>query len=397
MANSHESHEQTVSKMSKPRKLLYSMVPVLALLLLIEGGARLVELRLPERPIDLGRGFHPDTRHFMEAPDSGRLQRPNASGGDTTFAAEKPAKTYRIFALGGSSVAFLQEHLKRLEASLSEEYAGRFDRVEVINAGFWSYGSQRVLIVAREVLEYDPDLILLYTGHNEFEDLKQLEVYRMGPPPLLEALSHSAVFHLYWHHMRARKISVLESERNRDILRRGPFPSPEEWEQAITPAVLEDRMDAFENNLRLIADMCRQRGVPLIIGTVPSNHWEPSLADDGGFIFKQRLLPLREARKCEVFHRRVRELVAKSLRRQSSDVENRIIRRVAEDCVLPVADVRQAVRAAEPHGIPGETLFDDPCHLNTAGNDLWIQTYRPLIHNHIRAVLARRAASGETG
>ncbi len=40
--------------------------------------------------------------------------------------------------------------------------------VQVINAGGISYASYRIVPLIREVLKYHPDLVVLYTGHNEF-------------------------------------------------------------------------------------------------------------------------------------------------------------------------------------------------------------------------------------
>ncbi|MEM7479359.1 MAG: tetratricopeptide repeat protein, partial [Planctomycetota bacterium] len=53
------------------------------------------------------------------------------------------------------------------------EATGR--EVEVINCGGLSYASYRVLAILREVKQYDPDLILIYTGHNEFLERRTLE------------------------------------------------------------------------------------------------------------------------------------------------------------------------------------------------------------------------------
>ena len=39
---------------------------------------------------------------------------------------------------------------------------------EVINAGLLSYGSYRVAMVMEELITYEPDLFIVYTGHNEF-------------------------------------------------------------------------------------------------------------------------------------------------------------------------------------------------------------------------------------
>ncbi|MEM7559986.1 MAG: GDSL-type esterase/lipase family protein [Planctomycetota bacterium] len=76
----------------------------------------------------------------------------------------------RVFALGGSTTqgepysnetAFPQWMGIALEQALDTD-------VEVINCGGLSYASYRVLAILEEVLEYDPDLIVVYTGHNEY-------------------------------------------------------------------------------------------------------------------------------------------------------------------------------------------------------------------------------------
>lgn len=395
----HAGTEARIRAISRGRKAVYSLLPLLLLLCLIEGAARLLEGRSPTR-IDLGLAFTEETRHCQPAGPEGRLMLPHPRGSgleESTFLAQKGENTFRIVTLGGSSVAFLQEHLTRLEAELTEAYAGRLEAVEIINAGYWSYGSQRVLIVAREMLEYEPDLFVLYTGHNEFEDLKQLQIAQLGPPPWLRALMYSAVFRLFAERVTQHRIDLLEEQRNLDILRRGPFSAPEEWDLALQPGMLQERMRHFRNNLALMAAMCAQRGVPLIVGTVPSNHWLPSLPEEAKAVFDERYWPLRESGDFEGYHRGVRELLTNNLRRQSSDAENAIIAEIAAAHALPVADVYAAVCAAEPHGIPGETLFDDPCHLNEAGNDLWIEVFTPVIRDNIDRYLTRAQVVNQAG
>jgi len=61
-------------------------------------------------------------------------------------------------------------------------------------------------------------------------------------------------------------------------------------------------------------------------------------------------------------------------RHQSSPRENEIIRAIAADNQLPVADVEAVITRAEPHGVPGETLFSDHCHLNAEGNKILAAT-----------------------
>ena len=97
-----------------------------------------------------------------------------------SFPATKTANTRRIFVLGGSTVqgrpyatetAFSTWLRFLLEAS-DDQY-----QFEVINCGGVSYASYRVAKILDEVLEHQPDAIVLYTGHNEFlEDREYAEV-----------------------------------------------------------------------------------------------------------------------------------------------------------------------------------------------------------------------------
>ncbi len=97
------------------------------------------------------------------------------------FALRKPPGTFRIFALGGSTTqgepysteTAFPEWLKLNLQAASEE-----GTVEAINCGGLSYASYRVLAILREVLDYSPDLIVIYTGHNEYLEYRTYADYR---------------------------------------------------------------------------------------------------------------------------------------------------------------------------------------------------------------------------
>lgn len=91
------------------------------------------------------------------------------------FLAEKPPGTFRIFAIGGSSTAgtpygsgyaypiWLQ---RRLSAELPDV------RFEVVNAALPGYATRRESMVVRELARYQPDLLVVYTGHNELNEAR---------------------------------------------------------------------------------------------------------------------------------------------------------------------------------------------------------------------------------
>ncbi len=98
------------------------------------------------------------------------------------FSVHKPEGTFRVFALGGSTTqgepystetAFPEWLKLNLQAA-----AGDARPVEAINCGGLSYASYRVLAILREVLLYSPDLIVIYTGHNEYLEHRTYAGYR---------------------------------------------------------------------------------------------------------------------------------------------------------------------------------------------------------------------------
>lgn len=90
---------------------------------------------------------------------------------EQTFAKVKPDKTYRIFCLGESTTygfpyppninfpVFLKQRLQTL-------FPDR--QFEVINVGVTAISSYAVADFVKELVNYQPDLLLLYMGHNEF-------------------------------------------------------------------------------------------------------------------------------------------------------------------------------------------------------------------------------------
>lgn len=119
----------------------------------------------------------PEQSRLEISPERLNLFRP------TAFPVDKSANTFRIFALGGSTTQgepYSTETAFPEWLRLSLQAATRDDaqHVEVINCGGLSYASYRVLAILREVLNYQPDLIVIYTGHNEYLEYRTYAGYR---------------------------------------------------------------------------------------------------------------------------------------------------------------------------------------------------------------------------
>jgi len=87
-----------------------------------------------------------------------------------SFALRKPPGVFRVFVLGGSaalgwpsgeSCGFSGVLRRALDAAAP----GRF---EIVNASVMSFGSHRILGVLQQVLELEPDLVIVWSGNNEY-------------------------------------------------------------------------------------------------------------------------------------------------------------------------------------------------------------------------------------
>ena len=167
------------------------LLPVAALAV-VEVALRALDVGEAELYDDPYVGFAPGSDLFAPKtlPDGTRVYetRPEKLGFFDTqrFAADKPADGYRIFALGGSTTAGRPYGAEAAFAAWLERYLRAADPSrswEVVNAGGVSYASYRVALLMRELVRYEPDLFVVYTGHNEFlEDRTYGELREPGSP-----------------------------------------------------------------------------------------------------------------------------------------------------------------------------------------------------------------------
>ena len=199
------------------------------------------------------------------APNRAPLFQPDS------FAANKGDNEFRIFCVGGSTVqgrpfSIETAFSKWLELSLQATDPSRDWRV--VNCGGVSYASYRLAPIVDEILEYEPDLIVLYTGQNEFlEDREYSPVHQTTP----------------WV---ARAHDRLSACRTYSFLRQ-QFAGSEPEESSTTPMPVdaEARLDYrgglskykqddawkrgvvahFQHNLRRMVTAAQSKNVPIIL------------------------------------------------------------------------------------------------------------------------------------
>ncbi len=219
---------------------------------------------------------------------------------DVSFKAKKPEGTYRIFSFGGSTTYGSPYDGKAsfsrwLEDLLKVSVPGK--DFEVINAGGLSYASYRIVHLVREALLYQPDLCVIYTGHNEFLERRTYSNLFAQGPFLISVRSALEKLGIY-HALKAILTPVLgtlgkgprigteaapqETGDNQSI----PADSQEGTDGAHLPSevatILEEgvigpevyvRDDAFSDqvirhfafNLEKMITLCQEAGVPVIL------------------------------------------------------------------------------------------------------------------------------------
>lgn len=308
----------------------------------------------------------PEYRIFERQGDD-LVTRPQKRGSfpEQRFPAVRQPGELRVFLLGGSSVHRLEEAPR-----LRERLAGSVPpgtRVTLVNVGGNGYGTTRLRLHFQEILAYDPDVIVVYSGHNEFnEKFFRETLYAEHPLSALDEwlLGRSRVYQLTAKGMHQLVRANVEAIRRK----RHPFFPPHfelDWDQTYDKG---DIHEAYEENLHAMATLAAETGVPLLFSTVAYNRLAPPFQPDGDG-FNRCLYHLDRAREPEALRRCTEEAIEDGLHPiRATEATNAIVRRVAQRRGIPLVDVDARIVAASRDGIPDFDLFDDHCHLNERGN-----------------------------
>ena len=258
--------------------VLLAMTPFL----LLEVTVRLCGWGLPQESYDPYLGFESVEPLFVLNQDQQRYQvsesrldffRPEQ------FSAQKVPGTYRIFCLGGSTVQGRPYSLETAFSSwleLSLQAAAPERQWEVINCGGISYASYRLVPILQEVLDYEPDLLILYTGHNEFlEDRTYADAKEPG-----------------WTRRQLRKIRTNWQTINflRQLCYQSPVSPRDNPQRVVMPTEVHGLLDQarlqdyhydpqwhqvviehYQFNLQRIIQTAKRSQVPLILVNPVSN------------------------------------------------------------------------------------------------------------------------------
>ncbi len=415
------------------KTVLFAVVTTVGFFVLLEGALALVGVKPTSYSEDPYVGFASNIPLFVEQTGTdGREYMVTSPAKDRWFNKQrflrnKPKGAYRIFSLGGSSTygrpyddrasfsAWLRELLPAADPG---------HKWEVINAGGISYASYRVALLMAELIRYEPDLFIIYSGHNEFLERRTYGGAIETPRALTEVGGLLSRTHIY--QAGSRLVAALwrrpAAEENADTILGGEvdtildhsvgpsaYSRDDKWEKQV--------MAHYRFNLNRMINIARSAGAKVVLVTPASNlsdcapfksehpktliasarqrfdelfgeatkaqaegrledalaAFDEALRIDGRYaaLLYQRGRVLyklgRFAEAKEAFSRARDEDICPL---RALGAEQRIVTEVASKRHVPLLDFESVVESKSDHGIPGSGLFLDHVHLTVDGYGL---------------------------
>lgn len=317
-------------------------------------------------------------------------QAPAVSIDTTWFPEHKAEGTVRIFVLGESSAAgfpygrwaspaaLLQQRLQRM-------YPDR--RIEVVNTAMAAVTSYVLLDFADEIIEHEPDAVVIYTGHNEYLGIGGVgsSLASARSPALARTIAGLRRLHLY------RSIErLLASVGGGDELPRhdGTLMARVAAERSIPldSPLYRRGLEQFRGNLERLLRKYREAGVEVFIGTLASNERDqpPFASVSPDEVEASAIARYRDAQRLDAAGdfaaARIEYLAAKDrdeLRFRAPESFNELIRELATASDSRLVDVQRALASASRDGIIGADLMLEHVHPNAEGYFRLASAYVP--------------------
>jgi tetratricopeptide (TPR) repeat protein len=308
----------------------------------------------------------------------------NPTTSEDCFDIQKKTNSFRVFVLGESSAegfpyspmgSFSRYIRRRLELVYPNT------EIEVVNIGMTGVNSYALLDLLPGILDQKPDLILIYTGHNEYYGALGIgSVQSFGSSRILIKLM------LYLNNFRITQlvrssiiwISSLFTSNNNESS--GTLMSRMAKDKCIlfNSEVFNAGLQQFNENFSNILNMIREKGVPVIMGKLVCN-----LKDQKPFISvdipgnKNADRVYEEARdeltkknitKADSLFRLAKDLDA--LRFRAPEKINEIIDDLGKEFHVATVPIDSIFNFASPDGIVGDNLIVDHLHPNVKGYQL---------------------------
>ncbi len=352
------------------------------------------------------------------------------------FQVPKPPGTYRIFCLGGSTtVGYPYWYNGSFSSFLRDRLNATFPRttIEIINLGMTATNSFTVLDMARELAPYQPDLLLVYDGHNEFYGALGVASHQTVGSSRFIASLHLRLIHLRTYQLvrdGIQKIFGLFVSADKSVSRGTMMETlAHDRTVALRSPMYKAALSSLRTNLVELIEFCRAEELPLILGTQASNlrdhppfvsNYSPTLSAQQRAAFQQlyqqgkalrsrgmtdsaivafqasialdslyadahyllgQCLDVR-GRKLEALRQYVISRDCDELRFRTSSEFNNLLRSMDDGTSCFVADIETAFKSLSPDSLIGNNLMFEHLHPRAAGYFAIAKAYAAVMREH---------------
>lgn len=298
------------------------------------------------------------------------------------FLKEKPSNGYRIFVLGESTVqGFPYEpnlaFPRILQRRLQDVFPNR--TIEVVNLGMTAVSSYTLLDFAGEVLEQNPDAVLIYTGHNEYYGALGVGSMENGSIPKWLKKIHLRLVHFKTYQMLQICINeisrffspTVESANKATLMERMGAKNQIPYNST----VYREGLSQFSDNIGALLEELKEAHVSVLIGDLVSNVGDmppfqsvslPTASSaDSAYSAAQGLMAAHAYGEAKAEYLRAKDLDA--IRFRAPEDLNRLVAAIADSLHIPRVPVKAIFESNSPHGIVGDNLMIDHLHPNIDG------------------------------
>ena len=302
------------------------------------------------------------------------------------FLKKKPINCYRIFVLGGSTTAgypyednlmFSRILQKRLQDAFPEKY------IEMVNTATAAINSYALLDFIDEIIENDPDALLIYAGHNEFygafgvASTESLGKFRWFIRAYLSLTRYKTVLFVRDVLVQLRLGVARLFSGDSEIEPSSTLMERLVGDQSIILGSITYELgkQQFEENLSKIIEKAKENNVRILLSELVSN-----VKDQKPFVSVES----EQYPKAETIYNNAKSLVQQNrfdeakgqfywakdldcLRFRASEEFNKIIRHMASKYDINVVAMKNRFESASPNGLIGNNMMLEHLHPNIDG------------------------------
>lgn len=379
-----------ISKKKKNNKIAFNLIIILIPVIIlagIEGILRLTGygdafslfIQKPEKGYEKYMMLNPEVgeKYFQ------KLEYTRPGSGLDIFLKEKPENTFRIFVMGSSTVVgfpFDQNLMFSRILNLQLENAFPNKKIEVINTAITAINSFTLFDYTDQILDYEPDAVLIYAGHNEFYGALGIGSNETMSRSLILTRLHLALMDFKIYQLLRNLITGItqkvtsqnevgvEGTLMKRIVASNDIPYKSD--------VYDIGIERYKQNMDDILKKIKKRNVPVFLSETVCNvkDMEPFSSDLNG-AFEPAIEVYRKAQTAEANHEYEK---AKDLYYRAKDLD--CVRfRASEDINLIIDELAGKYNAFL---IPMLSVFQDHSPNKLIGNNLMTEHVHPNIEGY---------------